>query len=58
MQRLIMLATIYRAILAIEKILETVSLTPYERQRLDDALHYLYGIYNDRKNKKDVDKRN
>ena len=58
MQRLVMLATIYSGIIAVEKILKTVPLTPYERQRLDDALHYLYGLYNDRKNKKDIDKRN
>jgi hypothetical protein len=50
MERLMMLATIYGGIRAIEKILE-LELAIYERQRLEDALFYLEGLYDDRKKK-------
>jgi hypothetical protein len=53
--RLFMLSTIYGAVMALEKVLRAIELTPYERQRLDDALFYLEGIYADRK--KNIDKR-
>lgn len=51
--RLFMLSILYGAIMAIEKVIRVIDLTPYERQRLDDALFYIEGIYNDRKKKLD-----
>jgi hypothetical protein len=51
MERLMMLATIMGAILAINKVIKLIPLSPYERQRLEDALFYLEGIYRERKKK-------
>lgn len=52
MERLEMLSTIYGAIIAIERILNKIELSQYERQRLEDSLHYLNMLYEDRKKNK------
>lgn len=54
-KRLVLLSTIYCAILAVEKVLKTVNLSTYERYRLEDALFYLEGIYRERKRNKKID---
>lgn len=52
MERLEMLSTIYSAIIAVERILNKIELSQYERQRLEDSLHYLNMLYEDRKKNK------
>lgn len=47
-----MLSTIYSAIIAVERILNKIELSQYERQRLEDSLHYLNMLYEDRKKNK------
>ncbi|AYP68328.1 hypothetical protein PQE75_gp151 [Bacillus phage vB_BcoS-136] len=44
-----MLSTIYSGIIATRKILETVDLSIYQRQRLEDSLFYLEKLYEDKK---------
>lgn len=50
MSRALILSTLMGGIMAIEKIIKIIPLDTYEHQRLEDALFYLNGIYNIRKN--------
>ena len=52
MEWLEMLSTIYSAIIAVERILNKIELSQYERQRLEDSLNYLNMLYEDRKKNK------
>jgi hypothetical protein len=53
-ERLVLLATVYSAMIAVDRVLKTVELTTYQRQRLEDALHYLNYIYAEKKADKGV----